>query len=1227
MTTLNRCLLPLLALTCLTGGEALSVPVTFDLEKAATVTVVIEDGEGRRISNLAAAVRLPPGKAVFSWDGYDDGEAQADGSIIRRLATPGTYRAHGVTSDGLRLIYEFPFNSPGNPPWFTKERNGAWLADHTSGQAVVFAPATDDGFMAKGQDRLIIAAKTAECGDAFMALDQDGRKLIGNNDFGWDGGYGLAIDRGPRALRGANDPWLYSLMFGGNEVSLLVFSRSGKTMKPFKQQVQKPYRWNGGASGDSLAAWNGLVVISVPQDGVLLVVDPLGKKKLIGTVAIADPRGVLFDPQGRLLVATATQVRRLTVDLDKALVITDEVLVAAGLEDAQQLALDKAGNLYVGDWGTSHQVKVFNPAGKPLRTIGKPGGRQLGAFDAQRLHRPKGLAVDGRDQLWVVDCEHLPKRITTWSSTDGKLLKSFVGGPGYGGGGTLDPEDPTRLFFGFYDGGYTMKLDWTKGTYAVDSVYLRDKGKATQPDRDNAIGAVPEDVHRVGGHTFLVPNFANALASNNGIGMIWHLGSNGIAEPVALVGGLHLREESHGSWNPARNPGVQEFFDNPGDGKKVGYAELVIWSDRNRDGRASPDEFGYWRTKIPYIGGNPRFNADLSFTTHGFAFPAPTILPNGVPVWPQEAALTPLTGTDVPENTVATGDGWVLHVGRDFRNNKLNPPGRHNAILGWRNDKRLWEYPSLSGQHIPTNPGTIVMAQRYLGVPFKAQRGEAGTVFGINGEKGTMYLMTSDGLFLQDVGGDMRVVPTIGEKYPEAKRGMVVEGVSFHDEHYGPRLAQTKAGEVILLAGKEFSAVFRVDGLQAVKRRTFATVTLEAARLAGLPPTIVVQPRKQGRQTLAVAIGGSAPQTDGDLSDWPASTVWAKLDGRASAAVRIAGDRLHAAWRTGDPAALANATGEPTLAFKRGGAVDLMLAADPKAPDNRREPAAGDLRLLATMQAGKPIAVLYRSVVSGTAETARVPFISPVGRVDFDRVEVVSGQVQLAQSGGDIELSVPLALLGLQPAEGQVLRGDLGLLRGSGAVTTQRLYWNNLDTAICSDVPSEARLAPANWGQWRLFPISQTEVRKAVAVSGTLTAGLRWTVYEAPSKELANIGKLPPKARGTSATPDLRAVQARATDFAVVFEGLLEAPATGLYTFSADANDAVRVVIGGTTVLDASLANVSSLSGSPFALAQGLHPLRIEFRQYGGSSGLRLAWTGPDGVTAPIPASAFKREP
>ncbi len=44
------------------------------------------------------------------------------------------------------------------------------------------------------------------------------------------------------------------------------------------------------------------------------------------------------------------------------------------------------------------------------------------------------------------------------------------------------------------------------------------------------------------------------------------------------------------------------------------------------------------------------------------------------------------------------------------------------------------------------------------------------------------------------------------------------------------------------------------------------------------------------------------------------------------------------------------------------------------------------------------------------------------------------------------------------------------VLRGNRSQTIQRQYWNNLNTAFVSDVPSEARLQPRNWGIWKLVP-------------------------------------------------------------------------------------------------------------------------------------------------------------
>src|SRR5438094_636658 len=105
------------------------------------------------------------------------------------------------------------------------------------------------------------------------------------------------------------------------------------------------------------------------------------------------------------------------------------------------------------------------------------------------------------------------------------------------------------------------------------------------------------------------------------------------------------------------------------------------------------------------------------------------------------------------------------------------------------------------------------------------------------------------------------------------------------------------------------------------------------------------------------------------------------------------------------------------------------------------------MRLLITRAAGKTRALLYRPVAPGMAKP--VPFSSPSRTITFDRVDDVSAQVLLAFSAsGDYEVAIPLAVLGIHPKPGLILRGDIGILRGSGGVTIQRTYWSNKATAI-----------------------------------------------------------------------------------------------------------------------------------------------------------------------------------
>ena len=233
--------------------------------------------------------------------------------------------------------------------------------------------------------------------------------------------------------------------------------------------------------------------------------------------------------------------------------------------------------------------------------------------------------------------------------------------------------------------------------------------------------------------------------------------------------------------------------------------------------------------------------------------------------------------------------------------------------------------------------------------------------------------------------------------------------------------------------------------------------------------------QNQGRGVLEIALRRTAPVVDGKLDDWIDAT-WVDIDKsgvpanfnsnskpyNVTCALAIAGDRLYAAFRTGDEKLLRN-SGEVQMRHSRPEARSSHAWDQWGRGPKRSAPAAGDLRLLVTSAHGRPLAVLYRPVVPGTKNP--VPFSSPWRTITLDRADDVSAQVQLAGAGGNYELSIPLAVLGLEPRAGQSLKGDVGILRGDGATTTARIYWSNKATGITADVPSEAMLTPQLWGR------------------------------------------------------------------------------------------------------------------------------------------------------------------
>jgi hypothetical protein len=1014
------------------------------------------------VRNLLGETFLPAGRQTVYWDGYDDGTRDESGDRLRHRVPPGDYRVRGLVHDRIRMRYEFSVYSPGTPPWKTKDGSGAWLADHSPPADVLFLPAGRGLAAHASEDQLLVCSTSGESGDEFVWLNGEGRRITGFNAGFW-GGTHLARDLGPKALR---DDAAYVLESGERDpdndtIEIRAFKTGGemesvwKTTFPmeWKRSVLPVFKSNAEAYGtNGLAAYDGRLAFAFTRRNKIVFIDARTKSTL-GEATIRSPRGLQCDARGRLYVITGKRIRRFEMSAKPPFLINGTTIVASELESPRRIALDAAGNLYVSEGGRSHQVKVFRPDGTLLRKIGRPGGPQVGRYDERRMSDPSGMTIDRKGRLWVAEAETYPKRLSLWK-TDGTFLRAWYGPPKYGGGGSLDPKDPSRLYYAEYDrgGGIEFALDWKTGSAKPESVYWRPGATNAEP----MPGPAPERAFVVGGRRYLVNCYNGQLRYNQDRGTgIWRLDPDDIARPVAII--ANAGDLNNSVWGfPMKNKAAINALWKGHDPSRV----MFVWTDRNDDRIAQPGEVSWVenddrarKSDIGDLGLQPIVHADLSVTTSwGTLLPPPKIDSRGELSYDLNARKTIGNASELRSPEIGGGRTLVFEDG--------DPTSLAGADL---NGGERWRIVGVAGGQ-PV-PGQLVQATRPLGPPVTPAAGDAGPILAVNGEMGEFFLVTMDGMFLQTMGGDNRFTPLW--RMPAAKRGMLIDGVSFAQEHFHPTITRTPDGAIYCVAGHEHSSIVRLEGLETTRRFDAGTISVKAPDLAGLPETQMEKALRTGRQTLPVALGATEPVIDGNLEDWPAGTEWAALDSRASAAVRLTPGALYAAFRLREPEALDNAGGDFHYLFKKGGALDLMIGArdaDPK----RTAPTAGDLRLLVTRVGERTRAVLYRAVAPEAPAEQGFTFDSPIGRVRFDQVLDVSDRVRLARNGGDVEFSVPLSLLGGPFKTGDEILGDLGVLRGGQGQTTQRIYWNNRNTQIVSDVPSEARLQPENWGVWKI---------------------------------------------------------------------------------------------------------------------------------------------------------------
>lgn len=1077
----------LVLVTSLSSFAQQAIPVRFSLKEAGYVTLVIENKKGVRVRNLISETWFPAGENVAWWDGTDDLGRDVDAAnhgvyhIPAKFVEPGQYRVRGLVRGTIQPFYEFSPYYTGTPPWRTQDHTGAWLANHTPPKAALFVSGDRSP---TGQPSVVLGAYVTEGPDGLAWVDLDGRKRGGKAWIGghWTAAPFLAGDNGEKAVPGGHvyvaSVWETSKQSGLAELRLNALTADKKKNDyTVKEVVLHPLGVMPKAEVmhviGGLAAYNGTVVVSMIKRNQLLFVDA-AKGKVADSMKVAAPGGLAFDAQGRLLVLSGNKLLRYPAGQHTK----PEQLVTRGLEEPCAITLDREGNIYVSDRGNSHVVKIFSARGKFLRSIGTPGAPRAGAYDPLHMNHPAGIAIDAQQQLWVTEEDYLPKRVSVWT-LDGKLVNAFYGPPKYGGGGTLDGHDKSRFYYAEETrGAMEFILDWEKGTSELSRIYYKPVGD----DLKLAFrSAGPEIALYHKGKRYFTNSY-NSSPTNGHSSAFLFVERDGVVHPAAAMGRAALWDKLKEDAFKSRWPAGVDL-----NGKAPKNEAFYIWQDLNADAQVQPDEVDFRKGAV----GGVTIMPDLSFCISRLNDTATRFLLTGftkagIPQYDFAKKEVLATGVQRPassggDQVLVSPDGWVVTT------LGMEPFSRY-SFSGAKNGVPLWSYPNMwPGLHashtapLPDHRGQLVGPTRLLGGLMPNKGSDAGPLWAVNGNHGTVYVFTADGLFVATLFVEMRSGKLW--RMDHAERNMPLDSISLGEENFWPSITQTEDGTVYLVDGAR-SAIVRLDGMDNIHRLPDAVINvnktdLERSRVLFAEAEAARQ-REQGVKEMNVAMQQTKPVVDGQLNDWKDAS-WADIDKRGvkayfnantrpydlTGAAAVSGERLYVAYRTGNEALLENSGEMPVAPFKTGGALDVMIGANGEVDPDRRKPVAGDCRLLVTVVNGKPLALVYRAVVPGTREEDKIPFSSPANTITFDKVEDVSSQLEFAGKEGNYEISIPVSVLGLKPSDGLEIKGDLGILRGEKGQTTARSYWSNKATGITSDVPSEAMLMPNLWGKFK----------------------------------------------------------------------------------------------------------------------------------------------------------------
>ena len=999
-------------------------PITFEMPFEGYVSLNLVDTNGVVARHLLNGDQRAKGKHTVQWDGLSD-------AVYRRPGEPlaaGDYTWKAIAHPGAKLTLRGFACYGGRTPWDADPKS-CWLGDHGVPSAVV-----TDG------ERMYLACNGAECGRHLLATDLSGKVIWGlQNTTGAADPEHIAVDGGLVYVLHPKVSWIKD----GGKITRVDAGSGAYTVWPGTKShiLNISDVWPEGQAGaDHFAGLDvraGQLYATVNDPlapGLVVMMDiATGKVRKTWPVPLGGALKVVND---HLIYVVSGGSSVLALDPATGKTTT----FVAGLHDVAGITVDTAGKLYVSVGQPDSQVIIFDTRGKETGRIGRKGGRAaLGLWQADGLFNPAGVAVDRVGNLWVMERDKHPKRVSVWNLADGKLIADFFGPPQYGASGAaINPRDP-NLMVGV---GCEWRLDPRTGKSVCVGVFDRQYHSfATFREGKN-------------GRLYLYTDYGRC--GDGGVQVWERLGD---AQYV-------LRAELRT------------------DDLRKGSGKAVLWVDANGDGQQQPEEVQTQEGALFATGSNDwslNLGPDLTFYALDWkdkklkALPADGFTACGAPKY-DLAKLRAL-----PE---AMSEGYVRNMScalpsADNRTILINQSVKnHPAGFLWRGfdlatGKLLWSYPNpyfqVHGSHNApaADPGLFRGAFGPIGA---VDIPGAGNCWIINGNVGEWGILTADGFYLTRLfSGNVFDWRWPAEAKPGADMTDLPPGSGGED--FGGSVTQAKDGRVYVQSGKMAIWNILLSGLEQTVSIPGGKVTLTAAetKQAQALREEALQSAKVGAKATvkraSVAFTGNLQQ---DFKGCLLLDFQKMDDARVHTALAHDGTTLYIGWEVKDSTPWVNGATDISQMYACGDTVDLQIGIDPEANAKRQKAAKGDLRLSIGNYQGKPTAVLYKFISADKKPRTFTSGVIQGYQVDWvDVLAEAKVKVKTGKDGYVVEAAVPLASLGLSPTSNLTLRGDVGVTHGdpSGARTKLRTYWANQQTGLVDDVVIELQLTPQNWGE------------------------------------------------------------------------------------------------------------------------------------------------------------------